>query len=57
MLFLSMNNFVESSDHQDHVLGRGCPWSVEENNMSMNTVVTVMMAQMLGENIIKCLKT
>ena len=26
MLFISMNNSVESSDHQDHVLGRGSPW-------------------------------
>ena len=29
-------------------------FKVEENNMSMNMLVTVMMLQMLGENIIKC---
>ena len=30
-------------------------FKVEENNMSMNMLVTVMMLQMKGENIIKCL--
>ena len=45
---VSINNSVESSDHQDHVLGRGSPlvFKVEENNLSMNMLVTVTMLQM-----------